>query len=444
MLFCLEFSAKLLSFFIALILFVYFAYKSIGIWSILILPILSIIIFIVNYFNTKAKSLRKVRRKYELIEFGQFAKIVTARNEILFAGKLDDELQKLHIPLMDQKFRWIKVVTMGWAMTTIPFAVFYFSQAGILGFAIDGVRIWTFSLATLSTLILLYWYFNTTLNTLIWAYRQWTDHLVKVFSLWEVMKKMKKTSYFQQDFTYKHGHVEIKNLNYRYENNLVLKDISLEIEGWKMYAFVWPSGGGKSTLLKIIAGYQLPDEASVFIDDQDIRFLAPISYFSNVWYLSQDPWVFEGTILENLQYAVSYELSDEEIQIALQKAGSEFVYELPDGINTYVGERWVLLSGWQKQRLAIAKLFLKNPKILLMDEPTSALDSVSEETIWNSFKELFKDKTVIIVAHRLQTVRQADCIFVIEGWQIVESGTHEELVLKEWVYKKMIELQTRF
>jgi len=142
--------------------------------------------------------------------------------------------------------------------------------------------------------------------------------------------------------------------------------------------------------------------------------------------------------------ALDRDLSENEINDVLKQSNCEFIYDLPNWVNTEIWERGVRLSWWQKQRLAIAKIMLKNPKIIILDEPTSALDSFSEEQITKAMNNLFKDRTVIVIAHRLQTVRYADEIFVFESWKLVENWTHSSLIKKWWVYSKMLELQSWF
>jgi len=160
--------------------------------------------------------------------------------------------------------------------------------------------------------------------------------------------------------------------------------------------------------------------------------------------LTQEPSVFDGSVLENLTYAINRKLKKWELEEVIKQANCEFIYDLQDSLETQIWEKWVRLSWWQKQRLAIAKIMLKNPKIIILDEPTSALDSFSEEQITKAMNNLFVWRTVIVIAHRLQTVRHAHNIFVMENSQIKESWTHEDLIKKWWIYSKMLELQSGF
>ncbi len=189
----------------------------------------------------------------------------------------------------------------------------------------------------------------------------------------------------------------------------------------------------------------VPNTWEVFVDDQKLSETALKSYYENIGYLTQEPSVFDGTIRENLLYALADEIpSDGKIDEVIRLANCEFIYDFPLGIETEIGERGVRLSGWQKQRLAIAKIFLKDPEIIILDEPTSALDSLSEKKISEALYRLFEHRTVLVIAHRLQTVKHADDILVIEHGKVIERGTHTALVREEWFYKQMLDLQSGF
>ena len=207
---------------------------------------------------------------------------------------------------------------------------------------------------------------------------------------------------------------------------------------------MWQSGGGKSTLVKLISWYIRQDSWDILVDNQNLKDVSLKSYYKDIWYLTQEPSVFDGTIRENLLYAVTEDTCQDEIDNIIELAHCEFIYDLPFGLDTEIWERGVKLSGGQKQRLAIAKIFLKNPKIIILDEPTSALDSLSEQKITEAMHNLFKNRTVLVIAHRLQTVKYADDIIVIENGKIKERGTHKELVKHHWFYKQMLDLQSGF
>ena len=172
--------------------------------------------------------------------------------------------------------------------------------------------------------------------------------------------------------------------------------------------------------------------------------MARKSYYARIGYLTQEPSIFDGSIRENLLFSANRDCSDAEIYAALEQACCDFVDNQHVTLETEIGERGIRLSGGQRQRLAIAKLFLKNPEIVFLDEPTATLDSFSEEHVTQALDHLFQNRTVIIVAHRLQTVKQADEILVLKGGAICERGNHAELIAKQGVYAQMVELQSGF
>lgn len=249
-------------------------------------------------------------------------------------------------------------------------------------------------------------------------------------------------------FTYANWSLRFENVSFGYnQSQNLFHDFSLELQGMKKTALVWPSWWGKSTLIKLIAGYLNPDEGNIIIDNQKLSETSLISYYRYIGYLTQDPSVFDGTIRDNLMYGVTAENAKQgimDLDAVIKWAKCERIYELPDGLDTEIGERGVRLSWGQKQRLAIAKIMLKTPDIILLDEPTSALDSYNEEQVTQALNNLFKDKTVIVIAHRLQTVKHADDIIYIADWKVLERWTHEELLAMKWEYYKMVELQSGF
>ena len=231
----------------------------------------------------------------------------------------------------------------------------------------------------------------------------------------------------------------------------VFEDFSIDIGWGKKTALVGLSWSWKTTLMKLIAWFLIPDQWQIYVDWQNINSINLLSYYEQIWYLTQDPSVFDGTIMENLTYGLSnktdLEISRKASEV-LKLSQCERIYDLKDWLDTEIGEKGIRLSGGQKQRLAIAKLMLKDPSIILLDEPTSALDSFSEDEVTKALNNLFKNRTVIIIAHRLQTVKHADEIIVLgseeQGTQILERGKHTDLVKKGGFYAKMLELQSGF
>lgn len=254
-------------------------------------------------------------------------------------------------------------------------------------------------------------------------------------------------------FILKQWTIELRDVSFGYNNqaaenekhSAVFTHFSLTIPAKQKIAFVWPSWGGKTTLVKLIAGYLRPTAGTILIDGQDLTTVSLKSYYPHIGYLTQDSSVFDGTIRENLEYGVWWpNEAKQSIETVLTLSKCERVYDLPNGLDTEIGERGILLSGWQRQRLAIAKLMLKNPSIIILDEPTSALDSENEEAVTESLNALFAWRTVIIIAHRLQTVKNADAIVLINNGQIIEQWTHTSLMTQQGKYFKMVELQSGF
>ena len=235
------------------------------------------------------------------------------------------------------------------------------------------------------------------------------------------------------------GAVDFDNVTFKYSENSeeVLNNINLHIKSGESYALVGPSGGGKTTICNLIPRFYELTSGSIKIDGIDIHDVTLKSLRESIGVVQQDVYLFSGTVRENIEYGKPG-ATDEEIREAARLAGAdEFIEKLPHGYDTYTGERGVKLSGGQKQRISIARVFLKNPKILILDEATSALDNESEFIVQKSLERLAKGRTTITVAHRLTTIRNADKILVITKDGIAESGTHEELTAKGGIYADM-------
>lgn len=238
------------------------------------------------------------------------------------------------------------------------------------------------------------------------------------------------------------GQVLFKDVAFSYdEKNSVLSGINLSVKPGETLAIVGPSGAGKTTLCSLIPRFYEIDKGSITVDGKDIRDVKISSLRKNIGIVQQDVFLFSGTIRENISYG-NLDASDEEIINASKAANAhDFIMELPDGYDTYIGERGVKLSGGQKQRLSIARMFLKNPAILILDEATSSLDNQSESVIQKSIEELSKNRTTFIIAHRLATIKNAKRIAVLTENGIEEEGTHKELIEKEGVYFKLYRSQ---
>lgn len=239
------------------------------------------------------------------------------------------------------------------------------------------------------------------------------------------------------------GEIVFDDVTFHYdENKEVLSHISLTFPQGKMVAIVGPSGGGKTTLCHLIPRFYEISGGSILVDGHDIRDVTRASLRRQIGIVQQDVFLFTGTIFDNIAYG-KLGASREEVYEAAKKANiHDYIMSLPDGYDTFVGERGVKLSGGQKQRISIARVFLKNPPILVLDEATSALDNVTENYIQDSLDELCKNRTTIVVAHRLSTIKNADEIIVMDRDGIEERGTHEELLARgNGIYKELYEAQ---
>ena len=236
------------------------------------------------------------------------------------------------------------------------------------------------------------------------------------------------------------GVIKFNNVFFDYETTKgVLNDISLEIPKGQKVALVGPSGGGKTTICHLIPNFYPITKGEILIDDYNIQDLSFSSLRNNIGIVQQDVFLFNGTIMENIKYG-KLDATDEEVYEAARKANiHDYILTLDEGYDTQIGERGVKLSGGQKQRLSIARVFLKNPSILILDEATSALDNATEAYIQAALDELAKGRTTLIVAHRLSTIKNADMIYVISEGKILEKGTHEELLQSMGEYHKLHE-----
>ena len=238
------------------------------------------------------------------------------------------------------------------------------------------------------------------------------------------------------------GNIEFKDVSFEYsdDHNRVFTGLNLSIKSGEKVAFVGPSGGGKTTLCNLIPRFYDVDSGEITIDGKNIKSYTLKSLRDNIGMVQQDGYLFSGTVYENISYGKPGASMEEVIDAAKKAGAHEFVSVLKDGYNTYVGERGVKLSGGQKQRISIARVFLKNPPIIILDEATSALDNESEYAVAKSLSRLSEGRTTITIAHRLSTIRNSDRIMVLTDDGIVEEGSHNELIEKQGIYHHLYQM----
>ena len=239
-----------------------------------------------------------------------------------------------------------------------------------------------------------------------------------------------------KDIEIKRGDVTFENVSFSYadDGKQVLSHINLDVKAGENVALVGPSGGGKTTLCNLIPRFYDVDEGRILVDGQDIRHVTLNSLRSQIGFVQQDVYLFSGTVFENIQYGKPGASREEVVEAAKRAGAHDFILELQNGYDTYVGERGVKLSGGQKQRISIARAFLKNPPIMILDEATSALDNESERLVQQSLEKLAKGRTTFTIAHRLTTIKNATVILVLTDKGIEEKGTHQELMAKKGIY----------
>jgi len=303
------------------------------------------------------------------------------------------------------------------------------------------------SFSEIWVIIFIVWIMRKYLSDFNWDYLHLTNRINSFLNLIETLEEISEIEWYEKwkNFEYKKWEFELKNISFSYKNwKNIFENFSLKISWWKKTALIWKSWSWKSTIIKILMWFVRSQKWEVFVDWQNISDFSLKTFYKNIWYLSQNPWVFDWTVLENLTYWIDNpeKISDEKIKEILDLAECDFVYTLDKWLDTEIWEKWVRLSWWERQRLAIAKLFLENPKIIILDEPTSALDSISEDKISKALNNLSKWKTMIVIAHRLQTVIDSDEIIVFWKNEVLERWSHEKLLENKWFYFEMLDFQS--
>lgn len=310
-----------------------------------------------------------------------------------------------------------------------------------VGFLIAGILFIKFDFITLSSFLIIYMYHGNVkgLSSYVAAIKQYAiEGELSAQRVFEIIDEYPKETFGNKDIVVKDGVVEFQNVNFGYTKDVpILKDLTLTFQANKTTAIVGKSGSGKSTILSLLNKLYTIDGGEILIDNVNINDLSESSLRDNIGVVTQSPYIFNRTIRENLQF-VKPDATEEEMISALKRAYIwDFIKEQKDGLDSKVGENGVMLSGGQKQRLAIARVLLKNSPVIVLDEATSALDNESQGLIVNAINELKKDHTIIIVAHRLSTILDADCIMVLDNGKVIDQGTHKELYRRCKMYKEL-------
>lgn len=444
------------SFLVAFFAWFYFSSKLWWVFVIWYFILFVIISFIAVSIDAPSRQLREKRRDAMNDYSRALVRFIMSRVEIIQNNKIAQEIQNAGVHIDSAVHYTLLQANFLSRMFNIPKAFVNLFRIGMIVLGSYQYFSWKIGIGELSAMLWCMLLIDSVITEFVRAYKNFTKDINIVEKLWDVFDNAPKWRPFSSwvNFFYKKGNISLKNITFSYDTLPVFEQFSLEIAWWTRSAFVGESWGWKSTLIKILAWYISPDQWDVFVDGQNLTEVKLGDYYKHIWYLTQEPSVFDGTIYENLVYALDtppdltadgkFWKDGGVFEKVIRWAKCEFIWEFEKWLETEIGERGIRLSGWQKQRLAIAKIMLKNPDIILLDEPTSALDSFNEEQINIALHNLFKGKTVIIVAHRLQTVKQADRIIYIDQGKIVEEGTHDELIRREGKYKKMLDLQSGF
>lgn len=374
----------------------------------------------------------------------EYVRIIMSRQEIILNVNESKETNKI-ITLVkkqlqeekaSQKYELSTDLSVSGVVSLLPFlGVFLFTRS---------IELNPVNIAFLISFIYFSTRFMETMFNLTWVVGEIFDNYPKIKTFWEFMDNTPEIQGYKDGakFIHKDGTVELKDVDLSYDDKKILENFNIQIKGKQKIALIGRSGSGKTTVAKLVSGFMRPNSGEVFVDGQDLKGVALNTYYNYIGYLTQEPMVFDGTIRENLLYAIPEKhikkFTDAKLFETLRSAECDFITDL----NVHIGEKGIRLSGGERQRLAIAKLMLKNPEIVILDEPTSALDSFSEDAITRALDKLFENKTVIIIAHRLQTVKKADVIYVMEKGKIIEQGNSDELIARNGEYKKMVDLQS--
>lgn len=420
---------------VILIIFLLFIDVRMTLISLSLVPVMA---FVGIYFNKKTNLKQmELNKTYDKI----FWWIWDFFNNFVLSKTLNLEkiFEKEEKNLIDETYKKQYSISKSWAIVSIyTNVIVWISRFLLIGFWAYFVINWSLEFYKL---FLFYAYINYVYFPLSFLFS----------SFWRIQKIVSSAESFYREFDNLETenleiwenleniswNIEFKNVNFWYlEEKKILKDLSFSIKKWETVAFVWNTWAWKSTILNLILKLWKINSGEIIVDWKNLENISKKSLRMHIWVVNQDIWLYNDTLRQNMLYA-NPKASEKEIFEALEKAEANFVKKLENWIDTIIWERWLKLSWWEKQRIAIARLFLKNPKILILDEATSALDNKTEKLVQKALEKLMKGKTSIVIAHRLSTIQNADKIFFLENWEIKESGTYEELIVKNGKFAEL-------
>ena len=405
-----------------------------------------VIFMILNYFFAKYKYRYDLARNEAQSEStGYLADTVTNNANVKLFNAYDREKQGFGVKQENVR----KLMRFSWNLSEIFNAVQgIFMIALEMGMFYLAIKLWQKNILTLGDFVLIQAYLINIFNR-IWGFGRTIVRIYEGLSDAEEMTVIINTEPEIRDIpkaknlVVNKGEIVFKEVGFNYhQTREVLKDFNLVIKPGERIAFIGPSGAGKTTIAKILLRMHDLSAGKILIDNQDISHVTQESLWKNISLVPQDPILFHRPLLENIRYGQPKATKKDIVAAAKAANCNEFIENLPEGYDTYVGERGIKLSGGERQRVAIARAILHNSPILILDEATSSLDSESEKLIQDALDKLMKNKTVIVIAHRLSTIRKMDRIIVVDRGKIVEEGTHQDLIAKQsGIYKKLWELQ---
>ncbi len=403
--------------------------------ALLTLSMVPVMIWLGLYFLFKVTpKQRKLNDKWDWIfwkisnALGSFALTKILWIEKIFKKNIKNDLNNIFIKQLD--------INRSWSISEIySGAIVMIARIIVLWFWIFFIIDWSLTFTELFLFFAYIWWIYSPLWLIFSKLENVTMQITAVEKMYDEFDNLEIDN-LKNWKTIKNilGNIEFKNVNFWYSKNIkILKDLSFKINSWEKVAFVGSTWAWKSTIVNLIFRFWDIKLWEILLDWVNINKLSKESIRQNIWLVMQDSSLFNTTIKENLLFA-NKEANNKEIKKALKNAKAEFVFELKEWLDTIIWERWLKLSWGEKQRLSIARLFLKNPKILILDEATSALDNKTEILVVKALDNLIKWRTSIVIAHRLSTIKNADRIFMIENWRIIEEWNYIELINKKWKF----------